>query len=142
MIKEGKAYLIGDGNNYLPLVHVSDAVQAFLLALTKTASDKRIYNISDGEDHTQKQLFHLTAELLKVPKPSKQVSNIIMNLMAKTKNIDSDELRFLTGSRLIEIARARKELGFKPKIEMRKGAEEVINAFNERQRYSEMRSIL
>jgi nucleoside-diphosphate-sugar epimerase len=141
LIKDGKAYLIGDGDNYLSIVHVSDIAQGFMLAMDKNASNGKTFNISDGQDHTQKQLFSLTAELLHVQKPNKQISNIIMNLMAKTKDIDSDEMRFLTSNRRIDISKALKELGYKPKVGIEKGTMELIEAFNEKQRYSEKRLI-
>ncbi len=142
LINQGKAYLVGSGDNHLAVVHVTDIVQAFVLSLEKPASDKRVYNISDGEDHTQRQLYDLAAEYLKVPKPTKQISNIVMNVMAKTRGIDSDEMRFLTSNRLLDITRARKELGYRPKVSIRMGAQELVKEFVEKQRYSTMRSVI
>jgi nucleoside-diphosphate-sugar epimerase len=132
LIKDGKAYLIGSGNNHLVLVHVIDAARAFTMAIeNRKASAKKVYNLSDGENRTQKYIFDLAADLLGAPKPKKQISNIVMNLMAKTRNIDSDELRFLTSNRILNTEKIKRELGFGPEMTLRKGVEETVRLFVE-----------
>ncbi|MEM3838976.1 MAG: NAD(P)-dependent oxidoreductase [Candidatus Micrarchaeaceae archaeon] len=142
LIKAGKAYVVGRGDNNLSLIHVADVAQAFLLSLQSKAAEGRVYHFSDGEDHTLKQLMDLSAEMLGVPKPTKQINELLLNVMARSRNIDSDELRFLTSNRKLDISKAAKELGYKPKVNIRKGTQELIAAFNEAEKHHATRSIL
>lgn len=142
LIKDGKAHLVGNGENHLSIIHVDDAASAFLLALKSKTSNRKTYNLSDGGEYTQKYLYELAAEFLNVPKPTKQISTILLNLMAKDRGIDSDEVRFLTSDRIIDISLIKRELGFRPRIRIRDGVGEMVKEFMEKQRYSEMRSII
>ncbi len=142
LIKQGKAYMVGTGENHLALIHVSDVARGFILALTERSASNMVFNLTDGGEYTQKYLFELTAQLLDAPKPTKQISSLVMNVMAKTRNIDSDELRFLTSNRIIDISLAKKELGFRPLMGIKDGARELVKEFLEKQVYAEMRSAL
>jgi nucleoside-diphosphate-sugar epimerase len=132
-LEEGKVYLIGNGQNHLALVHIYDALQALLLPrIHSEISKNKIYNVSDGHPYTQEYLFGMAAEMLKVPKPTKKVSEFIVKLIAKSRGLDSDELRFLTSNRVIDITKIKEELGFKPMVEMRVGMAELVNAYLKR----------
>ncbi len=136
LIQAGKAYLIGSGENHLALVHVSDAARAIELALSRRSPPPTsVYNITDGGEHTQRYLFNLAAERLQVPRPTKQINAVVMNLMARSREIDVDELRFLTSNRIVDISRAAEELGFEPQVGIREGVAEAVSAFLERERH-------
>ncbi len=127
-IKEGKAYVVGRGDNRLALVHINDVVNAFELALQKKRESKnKIYNISDGREYTQKGLFEMAAKMLGVPKPTRHISPILVHIVAKAKGLDTDEIRFITSDRSIDISKARKELGFRPKETAERGASYLLN---------------
>ncbi|MDE1825517.1 MAG: NAD(P)-dependent oxidoreductase [Candidatus Micrarchaeota archaeon] len=128
-IKEQKAYLIGDGQNKLNLIHVNDAINAMLLATTKRESIHQIYNLSDGKTYTQEQLFNLAADLLGVPRPSRHISRLIIKFVAKQRNIDVDELRFLTSNRNMDTGKIKGQLGFFAKVEIKDGAKEFVGEF-------------
>ncbi len=128
-IKEQKAYLIGDGNNHLALVHIDDVVNAFILADSNRKSSRMIYNLSDGVSYTQQQLFATVAKMLNVDPPTRHISPIVVKLLARSRNLDSDELRFIMSNRLIDIAKLKKELGFKPTVDIKDGAMELVKEF-------------
>ncbi len=136
-IESKKVYIIGNGENHLSLEHVVDVVQALRLAYEKTGSSKSgVYNINDGKAHTQKELFNLAADMLGVERPSKHVSRLIVKIVAQSKGIDSDELRFLTSDRQIDISKARKELGYSPTVSIEKGGMRMVEEFKKRGRDS------
>ncbi|MGC8623430.1 MAG: NAD-dependent epimerase/dehydratase family protein [Candidatus Micrarchaeia archaeon] len=129
LIKEGKARIIGKGDNKLNLVHIYDVLQAMLLAKENKVSRGKVYNLTDGQAHTQEFLFDFIADKLKVPRPSKHVSELLVRFLAKQYGIDSDELRFLMSSRLIDISKIRNELGYSPLIDIEKGGSSMIEDF-------------
>ncbi len=130
VIKEEKAYIIGNGSNHLPIIHVNDAVQALIFSGMNSEALNKIYNVSDGEEHTQEELFNVAADMLKVEKPKKHMSALVVKIFAKKRGLDSDELRFITCDRKISIEKITKDLGYKPKVSILKGSEELIREFN------------
>ncbi len=130
-VKEGKAFIIGNGNNNLSLVHIKDVVRAFELVLEKRENSRnKIYNITDGRTYTQKYLLTLAANTLGVEAPEKHVNTLVAKMVAKARGLDTDELRFITSDRKIDISKARKELGFKPTESVESGAGYLLSKFN------------
>jgi len=132
-LQEGKIYLIGNGQNHLALLHVYDALQSLILPRVYAGISKnKVYNVTDGNNYTQELLFNMAADMLKVPRPKRRLSEFIVRLVAKSRGLDSDELRFLTSNRVIDITKIKSELGFKPVVEMRVGMGELVTAYLKR----------
>lgn len=130
-VKEKKAFIVGSGMNNLALVHIADVVRAFELVFDKRRESRnKIYNISDGRNYTQEYLLTLAANTLGVDKPKKHINTMVAKMVAKAKGLDPDEIRFITSNRIIDISKAEKELGFKPKESVESGAAYLLNRFN------------
>ncbi|MDE1869494.1 MAG: NAD(P)-dependent oxidoreductase [Candidatus Micrarchaeota archaeon] len=129
VIRDQKAYIIGDGKNELNLIHVEDALHAMILAASTEVSRYKIYNLTDGKAYTQIQLFNFAADILKVPRPSRHISRFIVGFVAKQRGIDSDELRFLTSNRHVDITKIKRELGFSARVSLEDGAGEFVKQF-------------
>lgn len=134
VIKDGKAHIIGDGQNKLNIVHLYDVLQAMTLAKMKDAGKGNIYNLTDGNTYTQQYLYNLAADLMKVPRPTSKISKLVIKLVAKRRGVDSDELRFLTSSRVIDISKVIRELGYKPMINVEVGGAEMVRDFMEKEK--------
>ena len=130
----GKAYIIGKGDNKLSMVSSSDVVRAMISAIEKGKNS--IYNISDGTSFSQRDLFNIAADLLKVRRPSKRISEIIVRIVAKKYGIDSDELRFITSDRDVSIEKARSELGFSPSTDINGEGPRIVERFLAKHRSS------
>ncbi len=128
-IVEQKAYIIGSGKNHLALIHLYDALQAFVLAKMNPVSLGKIYNLSDGEPYTQEHLLNLAADMLGVPRPTRHINELIVKFIARERGLDTDELRFLTSDRIIDISKIKAEIGFKPSVSMQRGGMELVEAF-------------
>ncbi|MDE1823062.1 MAG: NAD(P)-dependent oxidoreductase [Candidatus Micrarchaeota archaeon] len=128
-IQAGKAAIIGDGLNRIAVLHVNDCVNAFMLAVENEKASGSIYNVSDGKPYTQKMLFDMAAEMLHAEKPDRHVGELVARFVAKSRDIDSDEFRFITSDRDVDISRIRNELGFEPKVSIKQGMLELINMF-------------
>ncbi len=130
-VKEKKAFIVGSGRNNLALVHIADAVKAFELVFEKRKESRnKIYNISDGRSYTQEYLLALAANTLGVDKPKRHINTMVAKMVAKAKGLDPDEIRFITSDRIVDISKAEKELGFKPKESVERGAAYLLNRFN------------
>jgi dTDP-glucose 4,6-dehydratase len=132
ILKEQKAYIIGSGKNHLALLHVYDALQAFVLAKGSPSSMGKIYNLSDGEAYTQEHLLGLAADMLGVPRPTRHMNELIVKLIAKERGFDSNEFRFLTSNRILDISKVKSEIGFNPSVSMQRGGMELIEEFKRR----------
>ncbi|MGC8710640.1 MAG: NAD-dependent epimerase/dehydratase family protein [Candidatus Micrarchaeia archaeon] len=128
-LQDQKVYFIGNGKNHLSIIHIYDVLQALLLARMNDKSKNRIYNTSDGTSYTQEYLFDLAADELKAPRPTKHMSEFIVKLVAKSRGLDTDELRFITSDRVIDITRIKTELGFNPMVNIKVGGSELVKAF-------------
>ena len=131
-IIEGKLAIIGDGKNHLSLVHINDVVHAFLLAMENPAAKNQIYNLSDGVAYTQEGLMDTAADLLHAERPKRHVNKMLVAVIAKAYHLDSDELRFLTSNRVLDITKIRSQLGFEPSVDINKGGGELVKMFLER----------
>jgi UDP-glucose 4-epimerase len=129
-IKQNRFRLIGSGDNHLAIIHIMDLLDALLLAIENPVSIGKIYNLSDGTDYTQKFLINMAADLLRASRPSKNINPIIVKMIAKKHNLDSDELRFITSNRIISIKKIREELGFSPKVDVIKAAKELVAKYS------------
>ncbi len=134
VIKDGKAHIIGDGQNKINLVHLYDVLQVMTLVRTKEVSKGNVYNLTDGNNYTQQYLFNLAADLMKVPRPTSNISKIMLKLVAKKRGLDADELRVLLSNRSIDISKAVRELGYKPMINIEVGGAEMVKEFMEREK--------
>jgi nucleoside-diphosphate-sugar epimerase len=114
LIEQGRAIYISGGTNYVSLIYEDDAINAILLAASIRNPKNEVYNITDGQFHTIKELFELAAKGLGVQPPKRSIPHVVAKITSKIANINYDELEFVASDRKIDISKARKELGFKP----------------------------
>ncbi len=136
-IREGKMSIIGAGSNRLALIYITDVIKAFVAAVESTQRENLILNLADGEIHTQRGLIEMAAKLLKVPTPSRHVSPLIVRMLARAKGLDSDELRFITSDRAIDITALKDKLRFVPSVDIGTGMKRIAEMFFERAGYPE-----
>ncbi len=129
-LKDRKVVIIGKGSNRLTVIHVSDVIKAFMLAKDSEEAKNQIFNLSDGNLYTQEELIGIAADALQVPRPSMHLNELIIKVIAKRRGLNTDELRFLTSDRNIDISKARKVLGFKPRINVASGIKELVAEFS------------
>lgn len=104
----------GDGKDIKDFVYVDDVVDGILLAIEKDESNT--YNIASGEDSTINQALH---HALKAD--GYAGAEIVYN-MDKPSMIPI---------RRIDISKAKKELGFEPKISLEEGIKRTVKWYRE-----------
>lgn len=143
-IKKGKMRIIGKGDNSIQWIHVDDLVQALLLSKDK-AKPGNVYLVAGKESKTQAELFSLLAKELRVAPPQKRIPMFLANSMARYIAISSrlkgksprmlpEHISRITGSRLFDISKAERELGFKPMVSYAQGAREMAHEYLYRRR--------
>lgn len=127
-IQRGKFKFLGSRDNVVPMVYVTDLVQALVLAADSPKAAGRIYHVTDGSLATIADLAGGLAERLGAPQPTKKLPYIvpwlackIFGLLHMKGPINPTTLRFLGTSRAIDIRRAREELGYAPRVQLDEG---------------------
>ena len=89
-LKKGTARIVGNGNNHLPLTHVTDAARAIvhLAGLPKAELVGRTFVVMDGADTTQRALLNETADTLGVKRPA-AVLTLLATLVAGSIGVET-----------------------------------------------------
>jgi 2-alkyl-3-oxoalkanoate reductase len=127
-IARGKFVFIGSRDNIVPIVYVSDLVEAMVLAAKAPKNCSRVFNITDGSTTTIGDLATALARTVGVDPPTRVLPLLlpklavnVFGLLGRDGPITRSALRFLGSSRHVDISRARKELGFVPRIGLEEG---------------------
>lgn len=126
IVRQGKGFVVGNGENHIPLVHISDVVRVFQLALEEKISRNKIYIVTDGRTYTQKEIVESIAILVGVLMPKRRVSPFLAKVVSKGMNLDRDEIGFLLTDKVMDISKARKQLGFRPKKSLESDSGELL----------------
>ena len=110
---QGKPLILHNGgNSMLDFSHVEDVAEGFVLALKSDKAENETFNITRGEGRSLKEL----AELIKKFVPSTVI---------EYKDVAQDEKRPERGA--LSIAKAKKLLGYDPKISLEEGIPAYID---------------
>ncbi len=133
-IKLGKLRYIGKAQNHITLVHVDDVVDGMLECAGKPEAMNQIYNLTDGESYTLKQLFDKAATFMNAPLPNKSIHPALAAIRARFFSINRAELAFIMSDRVVSIAKIKKELGFSPHRNIDNEGNEMVQEFLKRYR--------
>ncbi len=138
-IKSDKMSIIGDGKNHIQFIHVSDCVQAFLLILSHKDANG-VFNIAGPDVMTQEEIVSLAAKILGVEAPKGHVPKAAAYAIAGLEKIKSrmtkseprlkaEFVGIISDDRYYDIGRAKRILGFEPKVDYAQGIGEVAKEF-------------
>jgi nucleoside-diphosphate-sugar epimerase len=140
-MKNGKGVIIGRGDNALPFCYVTDVVQGFLLAAYHEKAPGNVYNISNDHPLTQQEIFNAVADDVGGKRPARHLPYLPIyygSIVAeKVANITHTRpivtrlgaMMFGTDNRH-SVEKARRELGYEPKIAIREGIRLAAAWFN------------
>lgn len=135
MIKKGKPIIFGDGRNLRSMSYIDNVIQALLLAKDYNG-DEQLFWIADRKPYTINEIYETIANLLEVKnyKP-RHIPTFVSNGLRKADAL-IQKLGFynsyihvggeMTLNIACDISKARKELGYNPKIELQEGMRRSI----------------
>jgi nucleoside-diphosphate-sugar epimerase len=141
-VKDGKGLIIGKGNNALPFCYVTDVVQGFMLAAYHENAPGNVYNITNDRPLTQQEMFDTIADAVGGVRPTLHlpylpiyygaiVAEKVVARLTRTKPIVTELGALMFGSdNRHSVAKARRELGFEPQVDLREGIKLAAAWFN------------
>ncbi len=136
LVASGKMVILGEGKNRVPLIHVEDVVQALMLALENRHVHRESFIVTSGEDISQEECLRLLAEELHVQPPSKHVPvpvaygmvayDALRGLFTGKRKIRKLYVDFLAEDRVFDTSKARRDLGYRPRMTLRQGVREYL----------------
>ena len=140
--KDGKALLVGRGTNALPFCYVTDVVQGFMLAGYHENAPGNVYNITNDRPLTQQEMYNAIADAVGGKRPTLHlpylpiyygslVAERIVAPLTHTKPVVTELGALMFGSdNRHSVEKARRELGFEPKVSLRDGIALAAEWFN------------
>jgi nucleoside-diphosphate-sugar epimerase len=144
MVETGRMFLVGSGENHVPLIYVRDVAHGVLLASEVAAPAGRSYVLVNDEPVTQRQFLATIAAELGVPAPTRQVPyELALRLGTLSESLGRlvhrrqpppimrYGLQLLGGENRFVISRARRELGFAPGVPLHDGVRRSVEWYRE-----------
>lgn len=139
-MRTGKIHYLGGDQRALNTIHVANLVDAVFLAIEKPQAIGQVYNLTDGEYVSKRRFIEAVADGMGLPK-SKQVlprwlAAIVVWLLKRqmlrairqgTKPLISPaQFKFLLLNLDFSIAKAKRELGYQPRVRFEDGIRETM----------------
>lgn len=135
-IKNGKWRYIGDGRNFVNLFYVDDAVRGLELA-SERGKLGEIYIIAAANSIRMYEMVETAAHILEVEVPKDHVPiylarffaalfELKAQLLGGTPQMTQEMITGFTGNLNVDISKAARELGYKPKVKLEEGMKDTI----------------
>ena len=131
-VRNGKFMMIGNGEVLYHLTYVRDLVQGIILCGEKQEAVGEIFTLGGNEYVNLNEYIQLLAEVLHVPVPRKKIplcpiwiAAILLESVCYPLRIQPPiyrrRLDFFTKDRAFDISKAKRLLGYNPKVDLRTG---------------------
>lgn len=132
--------LLGDGRPRFQMVYVDDLIDGMLLAGEQPEADGRTYILTGTEAPTLAELVKEIAEVAQVPPPRLRLPvwpfwllgaacEAICIPLRIEPPVFRRRVKFFTSNRWFDTSRARRELGFTPKVRLRDGLVRTLESY-------------
>lgn len=152
LVESCKGFLIGSGKNIVPVVYVRDVAQGLIKA--GEAGDEvigRAYTIGDDRRVTQAEYLNTIADCLRVPHISRRIPYFPLYVAGRTAEllwqalgrrkaapppVTTYGVTLLGGDQQFSIEKARRELGYAPEFDLKRGVAEGVKWYLEAKKES------
>lgn len=147
-LEKGDLPVIGDGKNFIQWIHINDLVQALLL-VKDNGKPGEVYIVAGKEVKTLNDCLGLLAKYLDVESPKKHSSKFLAKTMTNYKMFTSkikkerpaiipEYIDKMTANRSFDISKAKRELGYEPKISYEEAAKEMVEEYKSKNNEEEI----
>lgn len=141
-VVRGRFPILGSGNIYYHLTYIDDLVEGFRLCAEEPGGAGRTYILAGGEVTTLNELVAIVAEVAGVKPPRLHlpvwpfwVAGAACEALCAPFGIEPPLYRrrvdFYTKSRAFDIARARAEIGYNPRVGLREGIKRTLDWYRQ-----------
>lgn len=141
-IAAGRFIMIGSGEQLYHMIYIDDLIDGILLCGTKAEAIGHAYILANDEVVTLNQLAQTTAEVLgmrpprlHVPFAPVYIASVLCEWLCKPFGLAPPLYRrrvdFFRANRAFSIAKAKRELGFQPKVDFRTGLQRTAEWYKE-----------
>jgi len=147
MLRREEIRFVGDSSKALNTIYVGNLVDAIFLTLERPEAVGQIYNLTDGELISKRRFLYTLADLAGLPRPTRTVPLWLVRLMTplventcrllgrKTApRLTQARLKFIGLNLCFSIEKARRELGYSPRVSFDQGIREAIRWWQEQER--------
>jgi len=146
-LEDGSLPVIGDGKNFIQWIHIDDLIQALLL-VKDNGKPGEVYIVAGKEVKTLNECLELLAKYLEVEPPKKHVSKFLAKTLTNYKlfkakikkerpKVIPEYINKMTANRSFDISKAKKELGFEPRISYEDAAREMVEEYKKSKQQEE-----
>jgi nucleoside-diphosphate-sugar epimerase len=136
-LEKGTMPIIGSGDNKIHWIHINDLTDALLLAKDRGRPGE-VYLVAGKEAKPQKELLALLTKHLGAEMPSRHVPKYMASMMAYYEVLVSrlrgskpkvipEYISKITSDRVFDTSKARRELGFEPRVGYDAAAKELVD---------------
>jgi nucleoside-diphosphate-sugar epimerase len=141
-IARGRFVMLGDGRNYYHVTYIDDLCEGFRLCGTVPGAAGRTYILGGGDVPTLGELVRTTADIAGVGGPRVRLPiwpvwlagaacEVACRPLGIRPPIYRRRVDFFRKSRAFDIGRARRELGFAPRVGLREGIGRTLEWYRE-----------
>ena len=134
LLRQGRLFFIGGGNNQLGLSHVENLSQGIISAALTPSASGQTYHLTDGEDITARDAFCALAAAIgtapprfSLPFPVAYFLAALLEWVARMRRATKPPALTRYGVRLVacdsryDIGKAQTEIGYQPSLSFRQG---------------------
>jgi nucleoside-diphosphate-sugar epimerase len=141
-VAQRRFLMLGSGRHFYHVTYIDDLCEGFRLCATVPGAAGRTYILAGGEVTTLAELVRVAAEVARVPPPSRRLPvwpvwlagaacEAIFTPLGMSPPLYRRRVDFFRKSRAFDISRARRELGFEPKVTLREGIGRTLEWYRE-----------
>jgi nucleoside-diphosphate-sugar epimerase len=143
-LRQGEMRYLGGGTRALNTIFVGNLVDAIFLAVERPQAVGQIFNLTDGEFVSKRQFIDAIADGMGLKRPERSLPLWVARIMAwmmerqarrsgaaQAPRLTQARLKFLGLNLDYSIEKAKRELGYRPRVSFARGIQETMAWYRE-----------